>query len=307
MRDTFFEEVFNYCKKNKDLFIVSIDYGSPFLDKFRKRFKNQFINVGISEQAGVSYASGLAKQGYKVILYSINSFITYRAFEQIKLDLSYNNIPITILGVGPGYAYEVAGPTHHSTEDISLHLNIPNLRLFSPSDCNTVKNLSKKIIYSKKQYLNYIRLERGKTINFKINEIDLNKGFREIITGEKNIIFSYGHLIPTLYSYIEKLKLRYPKQKNNFHLIDLFELKKIYNKKIINIIKKFENCFIYEEQNENSGISNIIAKIILKNNLKINFKNFSIPEAKIYQNSTRANIYKKLNFDYKNFEKNFIY
>jgi type II restriction/modification system DNA methylase subunit YeeA len=43
MRDTFFEEIFNYCKKKNDLFIVSIDYGSPFLDKFRKRFKNQFI------------------------------------------------------------------------------------------------------------------------------------------------------------------------------------------------------------------------------------------------------------------------
>lgn len=307
MRDTFFEEIFNYCKKKNDLFIVSIDYGSPFLDKFRKRFKNQFINVGISEQAGVSYASGLAKQGFKVILYSINSFIIYRALEQIKLDLSYNNNPITILGVGPGYAYEVAGPTHHSTEDISVQLNIPNLRLFSPCDCNTIKYLSKKIIYSKKQHLNYIRLERGKTINYAINQMDINRGYREVIKGKKNIIFSYGNLVPVIYNYIQKLVLNFPKEKNNFHLVDLFELKKIYSKKILNILKNFENCFVYEEQNENGGISNILAKIILKNKININFNNFSIPDKSIYQNSTRTNIYKKLNFDYKSFEKNIIY
>ena len=60
MRDTIFLALLNKAKKNKNIYIVSVDYGSPVLDEFRKELPKQFINAGISEQNAVSVAAGLS-------------------------------------------------------------------------------------------------------------------------------------------------------------------------------------------------------------------------------------------------------
>ena len=51
-----------------------------------------------------------------MFVYSIASFITLRCYEQIKIDLCVMKLPVTIIGVGTGFAYDVDGPTHHATE-----------------------------------------------------------------------------------------------------------------------------------------------------------------------------------------------
>ena len=61
MRDTIFLEIMKKAKKNKNIIIVSVDYGSPVLDEFRDRYPSQFINAGICEQSAVSIAAGLAE------------------------------------------------------------------------------------------------------------------------------------------------------------------------------------------------------------------------------------------------------
>ena len=80
------------------------------LDEFRKELKAVY-NAGISEQNAVSVAAGLSGKGKIVYLYSILTFMVCRSLEQLRLDVCYNNFPITV-GVGPGFAYGQAGPTH---------------------------------------------------------------------------------------------------------------------------------------------------------------------------------------------------
>ena len=109
----------NKAKKNKNIYIVSVDYGSPVLDEFRKELPKQFINAGISEQNAVSVATGLSSEGKIVYLYSILTFIVCRSLEQLRLDVCYNNFPINIIVVGPGFIWQ-AGPTHHSLEMFQL-------------------------------------------------------------------------------------------------------------------------------------------------------------------------------------------
>ncbi len=62
MRDTFFKEVYSIAKKDKNLFVVSVDYGAPMLDRIRNDLPNQFINAGISEQNAVSLSAGMANE-----------------------------------------------------------------------------------------------------------------------------------------------------------------------------------------------------------------------------------------------------
>ena len=108
MRDTIFLALLNKAK-NKNIYIVSVDYGSPVLDEFRKELPKQFINAGISEQNAVSVAAGLSSEGKIVYLYSILTFIVCRSLEQLRLDVCYNNFPINIIGVGPGFYMDKQG------------------------------------------------------------------------------------------------------------------------------------------------------------------------------------------------------
>ena len=178
MRDTIFLALLNKAKKNKNIYIVSVDYGSPVLDEFRKELPKQFINAGISEQNAVSVAAGLSSEGKIVYLYSILTFIVCRSLEQLRLDVCYNNFPINIIGVGPGFAYGQAGPTHHSLEDVSIIRNLPNINFYVSSD----SELAKKIFLStfKNNKINFLRLERGKLKSEIFSNYDLKNGFRII-------------------------------------------------------------------------------------------------------------------------------
>ena len=68
MRDVFIDEVYNYAKKNKDIYFTTPDMGAPALDKFREKIPKQFIHSGISEQNMISMAAGLSIQKKKCYL-----------------------------------------------------------------------------------------------------------------------------------------------------------------------------------------------------------------------------------------------
>ncbi len=71
-RDVFIDNIYEYAKKNKDIFFISADFGAPALDKFRENLPDQFIHSGISEQHMIDLASGLALDGNKVYSSSLH-------------------------------------------------------------------------------------------------------------------------------------------------------------------------------------------------------------------------------------------
>ena len=294
MRDTIFEFIYTQLKTNKNIYIITVDFGSPILEKIKKKYPRNFINAGISEQNAITLACGMASQGKLVFVYSIASFIFSKAFEQIKIDASYNKNNINILAVGNGYAYESAGPTHHALEDIGVLKTIKDLNLYSPSDSLSAKKIVQKII--KKKSLNYVRLERFKNQIIKINNKDIQNGFRIIGKKSDKLVISYGFIT----QYLMKLK------KNNFQILDLLRLKPI-NYLILNkYLKKYSNCTLIEEQSEYSGISGDISKNIIENKIKTKFKILNLKENDIYQVGTRDFIYKKINFTQKDILKKIL-
>ena len=66
--------------------------------------------------------------------YSIAPFATLRCFEQIRNDVCYHNLPVSIVGVGGGYSYGPNGPTHHALEDIAVMRTLPNMAVVCPGD-----------------------------------------------------------------------------------------------------------------------------------------------------------------------------
>lgn len=82
----------------------------------------------------VGVAAGLAKAGFKPIVYGLAAFVPVRVLEQIKIDVCYENLPVILIGDGAGLVYSHLGTSHQSTEDIACTRAIPSLTVLSPVD-----------------------------------------------------------------------------------------------------------------------------------------------------------------------------
>jgi transketolase len=114
--------------------LLTGDHGYALFDAFRKQRPDQYINCGIAEQNMVGVAAGLAKAGYKPIVYGLAAFVPIRVLEQIKIDICYENLPVVLIGDGAGLVYSHLGTSHQSTEDIACTRAIPALTVLSPAD-----------------------------------------------------------------------------------------------------------------------------------------------------------------------------
>lgn len=114
--------------------VVNDSVGSSKLGKFRERFPERLINVGIAEQNMVGVGAGLANGGQLPFVCGASCFLTGRALEQIKADLAYSNANVKLIGISSGMAYGELGPTHHSIEDFAWTRVLPNLPVIAPCD-----------------------------------------------------------------------------------------------------------------------------------------------------------------------------
>ena len=131
-------------KKNKNLYRgyfpndvngkEGLDIGDlKVTKKYSSKLKNQYMNIGISEQAMASIAAGMALEGKKVFIFSITPFVTQRCLEQIKLDICLSNLPVTIVGNGSSLTYATHGPSHQAIEDLGRIMKLIQLCFFSKS------------------------------------------------------------------------------------------------------------------------------------------------------------------------------
>src|SRR5450830_73861 len=134
MRSVFSAELIAAAQADPRVLLLTGDHGYALFDEFRVRFPKQFINAGVAEQNMVGVAAGLAKVGFKPVVYGLSSFVPVRVLEQIKLDLCYENLPVTLIGDGAGLVYSSLGSSHQSTEDIAALRAIPGIRILSPCD-----------------------------------------------------------------------------------------------------------------------------------------------------------------------------
>ena len=175
-RDVFFDEIYEKIRFGEDIVVVSADLAAPSLDRFRVDFPNRYISVGIAEQNLLAVSVGLAQNGKKVIAYGCSPFVWARGYEFIRVLLGCMNVPVTVLSLCVGFNFSTLGPTHFSTEDISVLRSIPYLKINTAYNATMAKEL---LTYSLDcKHPNFIRMEHTLTDNlFEKREIDYEKGF----------------------------------------------------------------------------------------------------------------------------------
>lgn len=134
MRNAFAVEITALAKDDPRLVLLCGDIGNRLFDKYKEQYPDRFFNCGVAEANMVSVAAGLALSGLRPVAYTITSFMTVRCLEQIRLDVCYQNLPVTLVGVGSGLGYASLNATHHSCEDMAMLRAIPNMTVVCPAD-----------------------------------------------------------------------------------------------------------------------------------------------------------------------------
>lgn len=134
-RDAFVRALEELAVRDPGIVALTNDsVGSTKLARFRQRFPQRFINIGIAEQNMVGIGAGLANGGKIPFICGASCFLTARALEQIKVDLAYSKANVKLCSTTSGLAYGGLGPTHHSIEDLAWTRVIPNLTVIVPAD-----------------------------------------------------------------------------------------------------------------------------------------------------------------------------
>jgi transketolase len=180
MKNTFINHLSKLAQTNKRIFLLVGDVGYNVVEEFEKNYPDRFLNVGVAEQNMTGIAAGLASEGYHVFTYSIANFPTFRCAEQIRNDIDYHNLPVTVVCVGGGVAYGNLGYSHHAIQDYGLIRMMPNFKIAAPCDSNELKNI-----------LNYL------TKNPQPSYLRLGKNNKEVFTkSEKKIIPGKWYPLP---------------------------------------------------------------------------------------------------------------
>ena len=134
MRNAFSDALVAAAIADPKVVLLTGDHGYALFDAFRKACPAQYINCGVAEQNMVGVAAGLAKAGFKPVVYGLAAFVPVRVLEQIKIDVCYEKLPVILIGDGAGLVYSHLGTSHQSTEDIACTRSIPELTVLSPAD-----------------------------------------------------------------------------------------------------------------------------------------------------------------------------
>ncbi len=135
MRNTFADTFYEAGKHDRRLAVVVADISpAGSIAKFREDFPDRFINTGVAEQVMIGLAAGMAQRGMRPFAYTIATFTLFRPYEMIRDDLCYQNLPVTVVGIGGGVTYSTLGATHHAQEDIALACGLPNMAVIAPCD-----------------------------------------------------------------------------------------------------------------------------------------------------------------------------
>lgn len=275
LRDAFWDAVYDIASKNKDVVLVSADFGAPSLDKFRMELGTQYIDVGIAEQNAVTLSAGLALSGKKVFTYAIAPFIALRCYEQTRINLSSMKVPVSLVGVGAGVSYEDSGPTHHAVDDISILRILPNFKIFNASDAVMAEGFAK--LSCEIDYPNYVRLDRQQLPDLYEEGTDFSAGIALLKPGKDVCLAATGNMVHRALEISDSLK----EKGIDASVLDIYMLP-IAAEPFIEYVQGIKKIYSLEEHNLVGGVGSAVCEMVCDNGLPIPVKRFAMNFQKGY-------------------------
>jgi 1-deoxy-D-xylulose-5-phosphate synthase len=161
---------------------------------FSRQFPQRYFDVGIAEQHALTFAAGLACDGYKPVVAIYSTFLQ-RAYDQLIHDIAIQNLPV-LLAIDRGGLVGADGATHAGSFDLSYLRCIPNMTVMAPAD----EDECRQMLYTAYQLEtpSAVRYPRGRgpgvTVNAEMQSLPLGKG--EIRrSGQRVAILAFGSML----------------------------------------------------------------------------------------------------------------
>ena len=179
----------------KDSKIIGITAAMPSgtgMDLFSEKFPNRMFDVGIAEQHAVTFAAGLATEGYKPYAAIYSTFLQ-RAYDQVVHDVAIQNLPVRF-AIDRAGLVGADGPTHAGSFDITYLSTLPNFIVMAASDeAELVRMINTSVDINNNP--SALRYPRGNGVGVELPSIDekieIGKG-RMILDGKKVALINFG-------------------------------------------------------------------------------------------------------------------
>jgi transketolase len=268
MKNRYEEHILHLMAQNEKIIALFADSDFGRYEKLEKNFPNRYFNFGIAECNMVGAAAGLAKDGWIPVVYSVNSFIVYRAYEFIRDDVCIQNLNVKFVGMGSGVIVNNFGPTHHTTEDIAALRVLPNLTLLSPASPNEVPPVLEKAIEHNGPV--YIRL--GKAFETEIYDGKLpifNIGQSTLIReGQDITIISTGSIIGNVIEAADALL----KEGISVEIINMATLKPLDAQAVVKSAQKTGKVLTVEEHQIIGGLGGAVSEVLCSEGVNVLFR-----------------------------------
>ena len=293
MRDAFISTLQKMAEKDERVFLVTADVGYSVLEGFVEKFPGRYLNTGVAEADMIGIAAGLAMSGRIVYAYTMSHFLTMRCFEQIRLDMCYQNTDVKLIGSGGGLTYGSAGATHHSIEDISIMRSLPNMCVICPGDPVETRHAMEASL--KHHGPVYIRLGKSDPRIHKEEDIDFRIGQGITLKEGTDLnIVSTGNMLETA----EKASDLLAEEHISAGVISMHTVKPLDVKLIKKLAYSGKPMFTLEEHSIIGGLGSAVSEVLAEMSSGITFKRIGLPDEYSHTVGSQHHLRKKFGIDH---------
>lgn len=280
MRNKFADVIYEIGKKDERICALVADLSpAGSMINFREEYPERFLNCGVAEQSMIGIAAGMALQGMRPFCYTIATFSLYRPFEMIRDDLCYQNLPVTVIGMGAGVIYSTLGGTHHTMEDIAVASAIPNMTVLAPCDPNEMR-LATEWCAIKSEGPVYMRLGKAGEPDLTSDAIDsfeIGK-LRCLQKGSDVAVLSYGITVKMAFDVTEALE----ESGKSVSVYSCHTIKPLDTSRIAEILHSHDQVVVLEEHVPHGGLGSRVKEVAWDSKANCNLNCFSLQDQFIH-------------------------
>ncbi|TCL64744.1 1-deoxy-D-xylulose-5-phosphate synthase [Hydrogenispora ethanolica] len=283
-----YTEVFSRCivdlakSEPKIIAVTAAMADGTGLLNFSKHFPKRFFDVGIAEEHAVTFAAGLAKQGFHPVVAIYSTFLQ-RAYDQIIHDVCLQNLPVVFMLDRAGLV-GADGPTHHGVFDLSFLRHIPNMTVMAPKDAAEFQDMLYTALHTNGPVAIRYPRRAGLTLEDALAYVPLPLGTAEILLEGKDIaIVAIGSMVSPALEAAKLLK----KSGIDCTVVNARFVKPLDQALLLSLLPNHSKIITVEENAVAGGFGSAVAEFLTGQGVTgVRLKALGIPDQFIAHGST---------------------
>ncbi|MDD5097447.1 MAG: transketolase family protein [Candidatus Omnitrophica bacterium] len=259
-RDVYGQALVELGAQDKNIVVLDADLSSSTRTSlFAKKFPERFFNFGVAEQNMMATAAGIASCGKTVFVSTFAVFASGRAWDQVRMSISYNNFNVKIVATHAGITVGPDGASHQALEDIALMRVLPNMNIIVPCDGPQTAEAITAAASNPGPF--YIRLGRPKIPTIENKGKFILGQAQTISEGNDATIIACGVMVSQALLAVKSLASKGIKAR----LINMHSIRPLDSAVILKAAKETKLIVVCEEHNVIGGLASSVDEIVAEN------------------------------------------